>query len=79
MEDIPIHVMLLVLGDLNARVGSDNKGGENIMDREDVGKINKNGKRLCDLCQDIILSLEAKYISASLFTHTHKKKIMEIP
>jgi hypothetical protein len=49
MEDISIHDMLLVLGVLNAKVGSDNKGRENIMGKEEI---NTNVERLCDFCQE---------------------------
>ncbi|MBJ5570510.1 hypothetical protein JGG62_24210, partial [Salmonella enterica subsp. enterica serovar Typhimurium] len=50
---------VIILGDLNSRVGNDNRGMENIMDKfgED-GKPNCNGRRLIDLCtgNDLIIT-----------------------
>jgi hypothetical protein len=67
---MPIFGMVLILGDLNAKVGSDNKGRENIMGREGIGEINTNGERLYDFCQDNNL-----IIGGTVFQHKliHKK------
>ena len=46
----PRHDVLMVVGDLNARVGEDNTGRERIMDTQGFGCINNNGERLSDLC-----------------------------
>ena len=44
--------MLCVIGDFNARVGSNNEGREEIMGKNGCGKINNNGRRLYDLCAE---------------------------
>ncbi len=51
IEGIPKQDVLLMLGDLNAKVGSDNDNRGNVMGRQGVGVMNDNGKRLCDLCE----------------------------
>ena len=42
--------ILLVMGDLNAKVGEDNDGYENIIGSHGVGERNDNGERLVDFC-----------------------------
>ena len=44
------HDILLVLGDLNVKVGEDNEGYENIIGSHGVGEINDKGERLVDFC-----------------------------
>lgn len=44
------HDIVIVMGDLNANVGEDNKGIEGIMLKHGLGNINDNGKRLCEFC-----------------------------
>ena len=41
---------LIVLGDFNARVGSDNDAWPNCLGTFGIGKCNKNGQRLLELC-----------------------------
>ena len=40
----------MLIGDLNAKVGRDNEGIENIMGKEGLGSKNENGDRLIDFC-----------------------------
>jgi len=40
---IPKHGVLIVMGDPDAKVGSDNTGVEHVMGKETVGQINNNG------------------------------------
>ena len=47
---IPKHNMLVVLGELNAKVGMDNKGFEEIMGGEGCGNRNENGGLFLDFC-----------------------------
>ena len=46
----PRHDVLMVIGDLNARVGEDNTGKERAMGTQGFGCANNNGERLSDLC-----------------------------
>ena len=41
---------LIILGDFNARVGSDNEAWSNCLSNFDVKKCNDNGQRLLELC-----------------------------
>ena len=44
------HDVVIIMEDLNAKVGDDNKDIEEIMGKHGLGNINDNGKRLCDFC-----------------------------
>ena len=46
----PRHGVLMVIGDLDARVGEDNTGKERAMGTQGFGCANNNGERLSDLC-----------------------------
>ena len=50
VSKIPQHHMLLITGDLNAKVGNDNSGREDAMGRHGCGTINGNGERLVEFC-----------------------------
>ena len=47
---IPRHDLLLIMGDLNAKVGNENTDCERAMGRHGCGVINDNGERLVDFC-----------------------------
>ena len=47
---IPSSDKIILLGDFNARVGSDSEVYAGIVGRHGVGKVNENGKRLLNLC-----------------------------
>ncbi|GFS19819.1 craniofacial development protein 2 [Elysia marginata] len=47
---IPKHDATIVMGDLNAKVGSDNTGFEEYMGKHGLGVTNKNGKRFLEFC-----------------------------
>ena len=49
IQTTPRHDVLMVVGDLNARVGEENTGRERAMGTEGFGCINNNGERLSDL------------------------------
>ena len=49
--------------DFNAKIGSDNVGGEHVMDREGLGQINENGKLF------VCFSVLCIVIGGSLFQH----------
>ena len=42
--------MVMLMGDLNAKIGSDNSGYEQVIGRQGLGKLNENGDMLADLC-----------------------------
>ena len=44
------HNVLMVIGDLNTRVGEDNTGRERAMGTQGLGCANNNGERFSDLC-----------------------------
>jgi hypothetical protein len=46
----PRKDVIVVMGDLNAKVGSNNEGLEHIMGKHGLGDINENGKMFTDLC-----------------------------
>ena len=52
------------MGDLNAKVGNDNKSREEVMGNHGVGHINDNGERLCDFC-----STNGLVVTGALFPH----------
>ena len=64
LEDIPKHDVLVVLGDFNARVGSDNTNRERFMGKHGTGTMTDNGSRLCDICGENYL-----VIGGTLFQH----------
>ena len=44
------HDAVIVLGDLNTKVGDENKDMEEIIGKHGLGSRNDNGNRLCDFC-----------------------------
>ena len=42
--------MTILMGDFNAKIGSDNTGYEDIMGTHGLGQMNENGERFADLC-----------------------------
>ena len=64
LDQRPRRNMVIVMGDLNAKVGDDNEGYETVMGREGLGDMNDNGERFADFCdlQDLV-------IGGSVFPH----------
>jgi len=50
MDKIARRDIVLVIGDMNAKLGSDNTGREFVMGKEGVGEINENGELFADFC-----------------------------
>ena len=50
LSETPRSDKVIVLGDFNARVGSNHMAWENVLDRHSIGKMNINGHRLLYLC-----------------------------
>ena len=70
MNKIPKRDLKIIMGDLNAKVGSDNTDKELIMGRHGVGQQNENGKLFSEVCMfnDLV-------IGGTLFPHkTIRKK-----
>ena len=61
--------LLMVIGDLKARVGEDNTGKETAMGTQGFGCANNNGERLSDLCVESRLG-----IGGTLFMHRDIRK-----
>ncbi len=64
------HDMLIVTGDMNAKVGSDNKSYESVMGKHGEGNMNDNGERLCEICQ-----MNELVITGTLFPHKRIHKL----
>ncbi|XP_030745131.1 craniofacial development protein 2-like [Sitophilus oryzae] len=56
--------MMIVMGDFNAKVGSDNRNSEDIMGKHGLGNRNNNGDRLLGMCSNYQLT-----IGGTLFPH----------
>jgi len=69
LMQVPRWDKLIVLGDFNARIGSDSKIWGNVMGKHGVGNINSNGHRLLSLCSKIGL-----FVTNTLFQLKHKHK-----
>ena len=69
VDETPSHDVLLIMGDLNAKVGSNNKGKETIMGKHGLGDINDNGERLTSFCQENRL-----VIGGTIFQHKNIHK-----
>nr|XP_025037115.1 craniofacial development protein 2-like [Pelodiscus sinensis] len=52
IDKIPHHNVLIIMGDLNAKVGLDNEGYKSCMGPEGVSERNNNRQRFVDLCLD---------------------------
>ncbi|VDP33124.1 unnamed protein product [Schistosoma margrebowiei] len=50
IEKCPTKDLTNLMGDLNAKVGTDNTGYEEIMGRQGLGERNENGERFANLC-----------------------------
>ncbi|XP_072906368.1 uncharacterized protein [Hemitrygon akajei] len=67
---VPKQDMLIVMGDLNAKVGSDNTGREREMGQNSLGNMNENGELLTDFC-----AFNKLTIGGTLFPHRRCHKI----
>ncbi|KAL9987722.1 hypothetical protein ACROYT_G002072 [Oculina patagonica] len=52
IDATPLHDLLILLGDANAKVGSDNTGWEGTLGNEGLGIMNDNGLRFASLCTE---------------------------
>ena len=70
VERSPTQDPLIVMGDLNAMIGSDNTSNERVMGKHGYGRMNDNGERLVDFC-----GINNLAIGGSLFPHKDIHKI----
>ena len=66
---VPQHDMLLIMGDINAKVGDDNSKCGRAMGRHGCGVMNNNGERLVDFC------LNNCVIGGTIFPHKSIHKL----
>ena len=70
VEQVASHDVLVVMGDLNAKIGNENAGLERAMGKHGCGKMNENAERLVDFCLDFEL-----VIGETLFQHNDINKL----
>ncbi|VDO53654.1 unnamed protein product [Schistosoma margrebowiei] len=64
IEKCPRKDLTILMGDLNAKVGIDNTGYEDIMGRHGLGERNENGERFANLC-----AFNKLFIGGTIFPH----------
>ena len=69
-ERAPAHDILIIMGDFNAKVGSDYVGRERTMGSQGCGNMNENGGILCDFC-----GLNNMMIGGTLFAYKDIHKL----
>jgi hypothetical protein len=69
LDKIPRRDILIVMGDMNAKVGSNNSGRERIMGKHGVGEINENGELFLDFC-----GMNDLVIGGTVFPHKNIHK-----
>ena len=63
------HDVIVLMGDLNAKVEKDNKSREEVILKHRVGNMNDNGERLSDFC-----STNGFVVTGTLFRHKKMHK-----
>ncbi|CAH8626502.1 unnamed protein product [Schistosoma haematobium] len=64
VEKCPTKDLTILMGDFNAKVGTDNTGYEDIMGRHGLGERNENGERFANLC-----AFNKLVIGGTIFPH----------
>ena len=64
LDKSPGKDITILMGDLNAKVGQNNAGYEQVMGKHGLGQMNENGERLADLC-----AMNGLMIGGTLFQH----------
>ncbi|GLV44756.1 hypothetical protein CBL_05223 [Carabus blaptoides fortunei] len=67
-----------MMGDINAKIGGDNRGSEEVMGKEAMGVMNENGEMFADFCADNNLVIGAAY-SKQIIKLLGYFQITEIP
>ena len=79
LASIPPTDMVIVLGDFNARVGTDTDTWYTVLGPHGVGNINGNGQRLLDFVPQIVYSSPALGFSTSLYISALGAKMVIAP
>ncbi|VDP12342.1 unnamed protein product, partial [Schistosoma margrebowiei] len=69
IEKCPTKDLTILMGDFNAKVGTDNTGYEDIMGRHRLGERNENGERFANLC-----AFNKLVIGGTIFPHKRIQK-----
>ena len=64
INKVPKRDLSILLGDMNAKIGSDNSGLERVMGKHGLGVMNDNGRRFTEFC-----AFNSLVIGGSLFPH----------
>jgi hypothetical protein len=70
LSNVPRGDIQILMGDLNAKVGSDNTNRESVMGKHGVGIANENGDRFVELCAD-----HGLVIGGTVFNHKDIHKV----
>ena len=70
LERTPCHEMKIVMGDLNAKVGSDNTSHDRAIGKDGCDSMNNNGERLLEFCMAYDL-----VVGGTLFPHREIHKL----
>ena len=70
IQQAPLHDLIVVMGDLNAKVGNNNINMDRVMGKHGCGTMNDNGERLVELCSAYNL-----VIGGTLFPHLDIHKL----
>nr|KAG5710457.1 hypothetical protein BaRGS_022275 [Batillaria attramentaria] len=70
INKVPKRDMLILMGDLNAKMGCDNTNREREMGKHGMGDMNENGEHLADFC-----AFNELTIGGTLFPHRHCHKV----
>lgn len=69
LQDVLDRDMTVLMGDVNAEIGSDNTGYKEVMGVHGLGQMNDNGERFADMC-----SLNQLVTGGSIFPHKRNHK-----
>jgi len=64
IDKINKNDIVIIMGDLNAKIGKNNNGFESVMGVNGLGNMNNNGERLCEFCQ-----MNRMVVTGSIFPH----------